>query len=104
MSLSILGHSFEGPFSSTSQLEDRSGVYVILTRKNSTENFTVIDVGESATVKTRVDKHERSNCWSQNNLGELKVSACYTPNMGQPGRMEVEQEIRSKYRPTCGDR
>ena len=102
MSLAILGHSFLDPVSTTSTLRDSSGVYVILTRKNSTENFTLVDVGESATVKTRVDNHDRSNCWNRNKQGELKVSVLYTPSQSE--RMEIEQAIRAKYRPVCGDR
>ena len=94
MSLTIVGRNFQGPFSSTSSLEDKSGVYVIVTRRNSSEKYTIVDVGESATVKTRVANHDRSNCWSRNNLDKLAVSVCYTPNLGQPGRKELEQEIR----------
>ena len=104
MSLVIVGQTFQGPFSSTSSLEDRSGVYVIVTRRNSSEKYTVVDAGESATVKTRVSNHDRSECWNQHNLGELKVTVCYTPNLGQPGRKEIEQEVRRQYSPACGDR
>jgi len=104
MSLTIVGQTFEGPYASTSSLEDRSGVYVIVTRRNSSENYAVVDVGESATVKTRVSNHERSSCWNKNNLGELVVSVCYTPNLGQSGRKDIEQKIRNKYNPSCGER
>lgn len=104
MSLIIVGQTFQGPFSNTSSLEDRSGVYVILSRRNSGENYTVIDAGESATVKTRVSNHDRSKCWNQNNLGELVVTVCYTPNLGSSGRIEIEQQIRRQYTPVCGDR
>ena len=104
MSLVIVGQTFQGPFSSTSSLEDRSGVYVIVTRRSSSEKYTVVDAGESATVKTRVSNHDRSGCWNQNNLGELKVTVCYTPNLGQSGRKEIEQEVRRQYSPVCGDR
>ncbi|MCH7560571.1 MAG: hypothetical protein IIC67_04235 [Thaumarchaeota archaeon] len=103
MSLVIARQTFQGPFSGTSSLEDRSGVYVIVTRRNSSEKYTVVDVGESATVKTRVSNHDRSGCWSQNNLDELKVAVYYTPNLGQFGRKEIEQEIRRQYSPACGD-
>jgi hypothetical protein len=104
MSLVIAGQTFQGPFSNTSALEDRSGVYVIITRRNSSENYTVVDVGESASVKTRVSNHDRSSCWNKNNLGELVVTVCYTPNLASSGRMEIEQLIRRQYAPMCGDR
>jgi len=104
MSLTIVGQTFQGPFFNNSSLEERSGVYVIVTRRYSNDKYTVVDVGESATVKSRVSNHERSSCWNRNNLGELKVAVCYTPNLGQPGRKELEQKIRNHYAPTCGDR
>jgi len=107
MSINIKGcsgktYSFDGPYSNTNPLEDRSGVYVILCN-NGTGN-TVIDVGESATVKTRIDSHDRKNCWNNNCSGTLKCCVYYTPNLQQHGRMEVEQDIRCFYRPICGKR
>lgn len=104
MSLVIAGQTFQGPFATTSSLDDRSGVYVILTRRNSSENYTVVDAGESATVKTRVSNHDRSSCWNQNSLGELAVTVCYTPNLQQSGRKNLEQEVRRQHSPSCGDR
>lgn len=95
-------HRFEGPFTSTDKLEDRSGIYAILSREGSTRY--VLDIGESARIKTRVENHDRKACWNGNAKGVLEVAALYTPGLQQAGRSEVEQELRSKYSPTCGDR
>jgi len=100
MGIIIAGYSFEGPFTSTDNLEDRAGVYAILCDKD--DKYYVIDAGESARVKTRVDNHDRKDCWKRNCTGTLKVAVYYTPNMQQQGRMQVEQEIRDKYDPPCG--
>lgn len=103
MTITIAGYTFEGPYSSTSSLEDRSGVYAILCRKNS-EQYTLVDVGESATVRTRVDNHDRKSCWIRNCNSSLAVAVLYTPHLQQPGRMEIEQEIRTRLRLPCGAR
>jgi hypothetical protein len=58
MSIELSGYKFAGPYESTSSLKDRSGVYAILTPTSSTR-YKVVDVGESATAKTRVENHDR---------------------------------------------
>lgn len=83
-------------------LLDKSGVYVILCFLG--DKYFVIDVGESATVKTRVENHERENCWTKNCTGTLMAAVFYTPQTQQQGRMEIEQKIRQKYNPPCGER
>ena len=60
VSITIDGHTFEGPYAGTDRLEDRSGVYAILCYRE--QKHFVVDVGESATLKTRVENHDRSDC------------------------------------------
>ncbi|MDD5584814.1 MAG: hypothetical protein PHV55_07150 [Candidatus Omnitrophica bacterium] len=100
--ITIGRYSFEGPYASTSVLEDKAGVYAIIDTR-TTENI-LVDVGESASVKSRVENHDRSDCWSRNRLGTLKVAVLYTPGVQQEGRMRIEQEIREQYNPACGVR
>lgn len=94
----------EGPYTSTDKLEDRSGVYTILTRANTNEKWTVIDVGESCGLKSRVEGHDRADCWKRHSKGILGCAPYYTPSAQQAGRMQIEQEIRATYNPSCGDR
>jgi hypothetical protein len=104
MSIEIGRWTFYGPTRDTSNLQDRSGVYVILCLRND-QKYYVIDVGESAEVKTRVENHDRKACWARNcSSGELYVAVLYTPNLQQPGRTAIEQEIRQLYSPPCGER
>lgn len=103
MSINIGKWTFEGPYQDTSKLQDRSGVYVILCL-TADQKYYVIDVGESAQVKTRVENHDRQDCWSRNCSGTLYVAFLYTPNLQQPGRSAIEQEIRWRYNPPCGQR
>lgn len=99
MSIEIVGYDFEGPYLYTSSLSNRSGVYVILT-PTSNSNYKVLDVGESAHVKTRVETHNRTTCWNRNaNNGGIRYAAYYT---GEAQRMSIERKIRDQYDPPCG--
>lgn len=100
MSITIGQYTFEGPYDNTGPLEDRSGVYAILCVRDN--KYRVVDVGESAQVKTRVENHERKACWMRNCSGSLMVAVYYTPHLQSSGRVSVEQEIRAQYNPPCG--
>jgi len=102
MSITVGNYTFEGPYTDTSRLQDRSGVYAIHCYRDNA--YYLIDVGESTQVKSRVDDHDRKDCWQRNCSGTLTVSVYYTPNLQSSGRIAVEQEIRRKYNPPCGER
>lgn len=95
-------YEFEGPYSTVDKLEDKAGIYVILVFRNNT--YYVIDVGESATVKSRVANHDRSLEWKKQGPGDLFVVVLYTTNIQQTGRIQIEQELRKMYSPPCGVR
>jgi len=101
MSITIGKYTFDGPYTSPNELEDHSGVYAIICQKDNKKDL--IDVGESATVKSRVETHDRKDCWGKNCQGTLTIAVYYTPNLQQPGRMAIEQEIRNKYDIPCGE-
>jgi len=104
MSIKIYNYEFEGPYDSTSNLADESGIYAILC-KNGNNTFSLVDVGESSTVKTRIDNHDRKVCWlSKCSISNWKYAVYYTPHLQQSGRKEIEQFIRAKYPSLCGDR
>ena len=73
----------------------RSGVYAILDRK-----LAVIDIGESASVKTRVTNHDRQPCWEKNRVN--LVAVLYVPSAKQ--RLDIEQELSLAFKPVCGVR
>lgn len=72
MSITIGKYTFDGPFISSDKLEDRSGVYAIICIKEG-KNY-IIDVGESAKVKSRVETHDRKNCWKKHCQGTLAAA------------------------------
>lgn len=101
MAINVNGYSAQGPFTNPQLLEDRSGVYLILTRNGNGTTWTVVDIGESHAVRSRVMDHDRRPCWVQNNKGTLSCAAIYAT---QEQRMLIEQELRDQYSPVCGDR
>ena len=98
--IQIGSYTFEGPHSNTGSLRNAAGVYVILCAGQN--NYTVTDVGESGDVKTRVDNHDRADCWKRNCSTQLSVAVLYTPNLSEAMRRAIESEIRTQYRPACG--
>lgn len=101
MSFNVGNYSFEGPYTSTNSLQDRSGVYVIVCHSGG--NYSLVDVGESGTVKSRIESHDRKSCWNGNCNSTLNVAVLYTPNLQQTGRRKIEQEIRNQFNPPCGE-
>lgn len=103
MSITIGGYSFDGPYYSTGDLQDRAGVYAILAEGTQ---YQLLDCGESGQVKTRVESHDRADSWTKKcpNGSKLCCAVYYTPNTQQAGRMAIEQTIRTKYNPPCGER
>lgn len=93
---------FDGPYTNTDHLQDRSGVYVILSQNGA--SYGVLDVGESAAVKSRIAAHDRQDQWRRCATGPLSVAVLYTPDSQQSGRMVIEQELRTQFNPPCGQR
>jgi len=96
VSISISKYIFEGPYKNNNKLKDRSGVYVIICRIGGKNH--IIDVGESAKIKTRIEIHERKKIWSQEcSKGTISIAVYYTPNLQQSSRKDIEKEIRNYY-------
>ncbi|WP_321403877.1 hypothetical protein [Maridesulfovibrio sp.] len=105
MSISIGGFTATGPYTNTEDLQDRSGVYILLTKKNIVNNkWKVVDIGESREIRSRVQDHDREECWGWESEGVLDYAVIYTSGKQKAGRMEVEHELRAQYSPPCGGR
>lgn len=102
MSLVVSGVTFDGPFSSADDLADRSGVYLVVDRVNG--QYHPIDCGEAAMVRSRVDSHDRSDCWRKSGRGTLAVAVHYTPGLQQFGRRAIEAKLRDEHSFPCGVR
>jgi hypothetical protein len=101
MSITVGNYSFEGPFPNTGPLRNQSGVYAILTLCPSTSKYTVVDIGESGSVRDRVANHDRTMQWNRVNKGTLHVAAYYCD---EECRIQLESTLRLQFAPACGVR
>ena len=102
MTVAVGKYEFEGPYASADHLEDRAGVYLIVDSVGS--NYVGIDCGESATVRSRVENHDRRPCWEYQRSGTLMVAVLYTPDLPSAGRAKIEHAVRGALRFPCGQR
>ena len=100
MAFKLGKYLFSGPYTSTDDLKDRSGVFDIVC-KVDTEYF-LLDVGESLKLRTRIENNDKKDCWIKNCKGQLLVFVRYTPFLKQQKRLHIEQELRELYQPDCG--
>jgi hypothetical protein len=99
MSIQVGSYQAEGPFINVGGLRPRSGVYVILGRSHQAERWTVVDVGESENLLSRVDTHDRAPCWRGQGHRQLSVAAIYADARN---RMRIERQLRQQFNPPCG--
>ena len=93
-------YSFDGPHSEASSLTAESGTYVVST-KNKNGKHRILDVGESAKVKERVDNHDRADCWTKKEKDGLFYSGYYCD---EKTRTKLADDIRDQFDPPCGER
>ena len=94
----------QGPFIDIDALEDRAGVYVVLTTPPASPDYTVLDVGESDTVRSRLANHDRSDCWKLHNKGYLAYAVMYDNSLLGSNRATFERQMRAELKPVCGER
>jgi len=100
--ITVGGYPFQGPFNDTKYLENRPGLYAIHVQQD--EDYTLLDVGESAAVQDRVRDHERKSCWMEHTHGGLIVfSVFYTPDLAEESRAAMSRLIRETTQPACGE-
>ncbi len=97
MEIKIEGYTFVGPYYHTKKFnEDFGCVYILLNRLNQ-----VVDVGETNSINSRIINHERKMCWLKNGCDDsgLYVYSSSDENF----RKLLENLIRTKYHPFCGE-
>lgn len=100
MSIMISNYPFEGPFTSTDYIANKSGVYVIL-GNNGGNQWDVIDVGESGGLCARISNHDRGSQWRSCGYSVVGAAVFYC---NEHDRMILEQHLRQTYNPPCGVR
>jgi len=85
---------------------DVAAVYVILCVGEG-GTWTVLDVGQSGEVGSRIDAHDRRSCWVRNcTSGNIWVCVYRMPSnqYTKEDRLRFEQALRAQYNPPCGKR
>jgi hypothetical protein len=94
--ITIAGYNFEGPYSlDRIDFNDVAAVYLIVDDLGKN-----LDVGETDTLKTRIAKHERRDCWLRNAHRKIFVYALL--EVDQEKRRIIEKSIRSSFSFPCG--
>jgi len=101
LTLNGTGYEAEGPYTSTENLKELSGVYIITGKNNATDSHTVIDVGEAGNVKDRISNHDRADSWKRQGFNNLFASVIYC---NEKERMLIESQLRTFFNPACGIR
>jgi hypothetical protein len=99
MAIKLGKYSFTGPVASIDKIKDRSGVFAIVCKVDS--EFFLIDVGESSKLRTRIENHDKKDCWTKNCNGQLTIYVHYTTFLNQKGRILIEQALRELFHPDC---
>lgn len=94
-------YRFDGPVYNTASLKDAAGVYAVLDDRGD-QNFEVLDVGESERVRTRIENHDRADCWQNNLRGRICYAVLYLPGSTKHQRRVIEEELRRQFSPACG--
>jgi len=104
---------WKGPYTNTDHIPDRAGLYMVLSGTQNeqgkwpTNLYKLLDIGESGELKTRLDNHNRANCWESNKTSGhtivFKYALMPTNTYNQSDRLSVECCLQSKKTPPCGE-
>jgi len=96
-------YEFEGPVYNKTLLRRVAGVYAVLDDR-STGGHHVLDIGESESIRDRIEDHDREPCWRRNQRGQICFAALYLPQSTSEQRRRIEAALRRQFAPTCGVR
>ena len=86
MTVKIGDYDFDGPFSSTDSIENKSGLYAILHYKEG--KYYLLDIGESSRIKKEIEDRDRKE-WEKSSNGVIEYSVIYTPKLWKDGAPRV---------------
>ncbi len=102
----IGGKTFSCVRLSEANFKDIAAIYVIICVAKD-GSWTVLDVGQSGEVGTRIDSHDRQTCWS-NNCPNKNIWVCVyampSSQYSKQDREKFETYLRNELKPPCGKR
>jgi hypothetical protein len=97
----IAEYAFKGPYPTLKKVENERGVFAILSQL--VDKYYLLDVGCSEDVKKAIQGHNRRKCWERYRKGKIRYAVFYTNDFPEKANMEIENEIRQKYKTIpCG--
>ncbi len=101
MSVKIGSHLFEGSYQAPGDLRNKPGIFLVTEYLKG--RHTILDIGESETVRKAIETSDRRECWLKHSAKyELRVSVLYTPDLTAAQRAALAGEFRAKLKPPCG--
>lgn len=85
---------------------DQAAIYVILC-VGEKGKWRVLDVGQSGELGTRIESHDRRDCWEEEcATGNIWVCVYPMPSKrySKQDRLNLEAALRRQYDPPCGKR
>jgi len=92
MTIYIGHHGFSGPFSDADQVEERAGLYALITPRGKA--WEVRDLGQATNLRTTVGSILRKS-----GVREAVVAVHYTPGVQRTGRDRLLESIRRAMGP-----
>ncbi len=107
VAVTISGRAFSCVRLAEADFRDVAAIYVILCVKPDS-SWTVLDVGQTGELGTRIDSHDRRECWARN-CETKNIWVCVYPmpstRYSPQDRRALEAEVRRQYNPVpCGQR
>ena len=99
--MEIADYIANGPFD-IDEISKGPGVYIILCDNPDQSKYGIIDIGESEDVKSRLQTHDRKDCWEQNCPHTLKVAVIRNNVANEDNRRVIEKKLREQFNPPCG--
>ena len=98
----IENYAFDGPHRSLRNLENKAGVFVIMSE--FVGKFYLLDVDVSDDIKSAIENHARRKCWERYRKGKIRYAVLYKKEFSAERDSEIERKIRSKYKTVpCGE-
>lgn len=96
MSIKLGEHVFDGPFTSTKDLNCESGIFGVIIANQ--ESGSLIDLGETDNIRKCIENHMNKPKWNGlTSEGTICYAVLYTPEFNKQERSHIEQEIRDFF-------
>lgn len=91
---------------SDADFSDIAAIYIIIC-VHPGGTWTIIDIGQSGELGSRIDSHDRRDCWKRKcTSGNIWVCVYPMPTdrYSKQDRLNIEHRLRSQHKNLCGER